>query len=109
MLKRLWAAALLACVPAAHALNGKLFFTLAPNVHDQFANIMPFRSPHIPYVGKCVRNQPVELLLVLANPATGKDGKVLVEIDTGHAERHRGQRRDRGFRGERRPFRRDRG
>ena len=74
-------AALLMCV-SSFALEGRLFFTLAPNVADEFAHIMPFRPPHIPNVTRCVRNQPVELILVVANPATGKDGKVLVEIES---------------------------
>ena len=68
--------------PALWALDGKLFFTLAPNVEDEFAHIMPCRPPLIPTVGKCVRNQPVTLVLVLKNPSVGKDGKVLVEIES---------------------------
>ena len=83
MLKRWFtAAALLAAVPSLWALEGKLIFTLAPNVADEFAHIMPYRPPHVPIVGKCVRNQPVELILVLANPATGNDGRVLVDIES---------------------------
>ena len=82
MLKRCFLiAALLACA-SVFALQGKLMFTLAPNVPDQFVHIMPFRPPVIPFVGKCVRNQPVALHLVLANPASDKDGKVLVEIES---------------------------
>ena len=75
-------AALTVMSPALLALDGKLFFTLAPNVEDEFAHIMPYRPPLIPTVGKCVRNQPVTLVLVLKNPAVGKDGKVLVEIES---------------------------
>ena len=74
-------AAFLACV-SSFALDGKLMFTLAPNVEDEFAHIMPFRAPNVPYVGQCVRNQPVRLHLVLANPAVGKDGKVLVLVES---------------------------
>jgi hypothetical protein len=74
-------AALLMCV-SSFALEGKLFFTLAPNVADEFAHIMPFRPPHIPNVTRCVRNQPVELILVLAKPAVGKNGEVLVEVES---------------------------
>ena len=82
MLKKCFSvAALLACV-SLYALNGKLMFTLAPNVEDQFVHIMPYRPPRVPYVGKCVRNQPVMMHLALANPAAGKDGKVLVEIES---------------------------
>ena len=75
-------AALTVMSPALWALDGKLFFTLAPNVEDEFAHIMPYRPPLVPTVGKCVRNQPVTLVLVLKNPAVGKDGKVLVEIES---------------------------
>lgn len=82
MLKRFWlTAALLACV-SSFALEGKLLFTLAPNVADEFMHIMPFRPPHIPFVTRCVRNQPVMLHLVLAKPAVGENGKVLVEIES---------------------------
>ena len=83
MLKR-WvaAAALLAAVPSLRALEGKLVFTLAPNVADEFAHIMPYRPPHVPTVGKCVRNQPVMLHLMLVKPAVDKDGKVLVEVES---------------------------
>lgn len=82
MLKRFWlTAALLACV-SSFALEGKLFFTLAPNVADEFMHIMPFRPPHIPNVTRCVRHQPVMLHLVLAKPAVGENGKVLVEIES---------------------------
>jgi len=82
MLKKCFLAmALLACV-SSFALNGKLVFTLSPSVPDEFAHIMPYRPPHIPFIGKCVRNQPVMLHLVLANPAVGKDGKVLVEVES---------------------------
>ena len=82
MLKKLLAAASLLACAASFALDGRLFFTLAPNVEDQFVHIMPFRPPNVPHVGRCVRNQPVMLHLVLANPATGADGKVLVEIES---------------------------
>ena len=83
MLKRWFTvAALLASALPLRALDGKLFFTLAPNVADEFAHIMPYRPPLIPTVGRCVRNQPVTLVLVLKNPAVGKDGKVLVEIES---------------------------
>lgn len=83
MLKKCFTvAALLWCVASSFALEGKLFFTLAPNVADEFVHIMPFRPPHIPNVTRCVRHQPVTLHLVLAKPATGKDGKVLVEIES---------------------------
>ena len=82
MLKKCFlVAALLACF-SSFALGGKLFFTLAPNVADEFVRIMPFRPPHIPNAIRCVRNQPVMLHLVLAKPAIGKDGKVLVEIES---------------------------
>lgn len=82
MLKRCFTvAALLMCV-LSFALEGKLFFTLAPNVSDEFAHIMPYRPPNIPNVTRCVRNQPVDLVLVLAKPAVGKDGKVLVEVES---------------------------
>lgn len=74
-------AALLMCV-SSFALDGKLFFTSAPNVADEFAHIMPYRPPQIPNVTRCVRNQPVELILVVANPATGKGGEVLVEAES---------------------------
>ena len=82
MLKRCFLVAALGAFSSLYALEGKLFFTLAPNVADEFANLMPFRPPHIPLVGKCVRNQPVELILVLMKPAVGPDGKVLVEIES---------------------------
>ena len=82
MLKRLLAAALLACVPAAYALNGKLFFTLAPNVADEFAHIMPYRAPSVPHVDRVVRHQPVQLVLALMNPAADADGKVLVLVES---------------------------
>ena len=74
-------AVLLACV-SSFAIDGKLMFTLAPNVEDQFVHIMPFRPPFVPHVGKCVRNQPVMLHLALVDPAADKDGKVLVEIES---------------------------
>ena len=82
MLKRCFLVAALGALSSLYALEGKLFFTLAPNVHDEFANIMPFRPPHIPIVGECVRHQPVELILVLRKPAVGPEGKVLVEIES---------------------------
>jgi len=83
MLKRLLLTlTLLTGMPALYALEGKLFFTLAPNVPDEFVHIMPYRPPHIPTTTRCVRNQPVIFLLVLAKPAVGKDGKVLVEIES---------------------------
>ena len=83
MLKRWFtAAALLAAVPSLWALEGKLIFTLAPNVSDEFAHIMPYRPPYVPTVSKCVRNQPVMLHLMLAKPAVDKDGKVLVEVES---------------------------
>ena len=75
-------AVLTVMTPVLWALDGKLFFTLAPNVEDEFAHIMPYRPPLIPTVGRCVRNQPVTLVLVLKNPAVGKNGKVLVEIES---------------------------
>ena len=74
-------AALLAAV-SSFAIDGKLMFTLAPNIEDQFVHIMPFRAPFVPRVGKCVRNQPVMLHLALINPAADKDGKVLVEVES---------------------------
>ena len=82
MLKKLVAVAALLAAVSSFALDGKLMFTLVPNVEDQFVHIMPFRAPNVPHVDKCVRNQPVELILVLANPATDKDGRVLVEIES---------------------------
>ena len=82
MLKKWFVTAALVMCVSSFALEGKLFFTLAPNVYDEFVHIMPFRPPQIPNVTRCVRNQPVELILVVANPATGKDGKVLVEIES---------------------------
>ncbi len=80
--------------PVLRALDGKLFFTLAPNVADEFAQIMPYRPPFIPIAGKCVRNQPVALVLVLKNPAVGKDGKVLVEIESVKTTEPNGQIKD---------------
>lgn len=74
--------AVLAGFPALWALEGRLFFTSAPNVSDQFVHIMPYRPPVIPTASRCVRNQPVDLILTLAKPAADKDGKVLIEIES---------------------------
>ena len=74
-------AALLAGLPTLWALEGKLFFTLAPNITDEFCHIMPYRFPLIPTVGRCVRKQQVTLVMLLANPAADKDGRVLVEAE----------------------------
>ena len=82
MLKKCFMIAALLAGVASFALDGKLMSTLAPNIEDQFAHIMPFRAPSVPYFGQCVRNQPVRLHLVLANPAVGKDGKVLVLVES---------------------------
>ena len=83
MLKRLLLTFALWCgMPALYALEGQLLVTLAPNVEDEFVHIMPYRPPHIPTTARCVRNQPVRFLLIIAKPAVGKDGKVLVEIES---------------------------
>ena len=76
------AAVVLAALPAVRALDGKLFFTLAPNVEDEFRHIMPHRPPHVSNVVRCVRRQPVTLVLLLRGPATGKDGAVRVEVES---------------------------
>ena len=81
-MRNFWAAAaLFAGLPTLWALEGKLFFTLAPNITDEFCHIMPYRFPFIPTVGRCVRKQQVTLVMLLANPAADKDGKVLVEAE----------------------------
>ena len=82
MLKKCFFVAALLAAVSSFAIDGKLMFTLAPNIEDQFVHIMPFRAPFVPHVGKCVRNQPVMLHLALINPAADKDGKVLVEVES---------------------------